>query len=152
MKTKLDIASAIGRWTKNQFNFRASFYTGRGVNNGDLNSMMLEKIYQGLRVEVSQEVATNFAKFVDKLKDLSASAFIQAFEQFWEGGCQDTNFQQRTGTSNEITGHGHVRDFEAIALLGAALGGQRMNVEETERQSRFLKSTFIEIHRDEIKK
>lgn len=45
MDTQIDIRSAVGQWTKDQLVMRASYYTGRNPNNGDLNSMMLELIY-----------------------------------------------------------------------------------------------------------
>lgn len=153
MQNTIDIAEAVGRWTRHKFNFRASFYTGHGVVSSDLNSAILEMIYQGLKTEVGQEVATNFAKFVNNLKDLSASAFIQAFEQFWYGGCKDTDFKQRPGTGNQVTGHGSEVEVEALVLVAEALfGGRRMSLEETERASRSIKQQFILEHKDEVGK
>src|SRR3989338_2371038 len=76
-------APFVNQWTKGKFNFRASFYTGRDPNSGDLNSSILEDIYQGIRKEFGDQKAKNFARFVATLGDLSASAFIQAFENFW---------------------------------------------------------------------
>ena len=150
MQQDINIAAAVGKWTRGRLNFRSSFYTGRGVTTGDLNSSMLEQIYQGLKADVGQKEATNFAKFVWKLKDLSASAFIQALEQFWHEGCPDQSPEQRAGTGNEMTAHGEDRYTEAFALIGQAFGGRRASAEEIEQQSLSLKMSFCRNHEKEL--
>lgn len=107
-------------------------------------------IYQGLKAEVGQEAATNFAKFVNWLEDLSASAFIQAFEEFWYNGCKDVNFRQRVGTGNQISGRGEEMYGEGFALIGAALGRSLMGPEETARASPAINRQFVLDHRKEI--
>jgi hypothetical protein len=144
-----DIKSAIGRWTKDRFVLRSSFYTGRGVNAGDLNSEMLENIYQGLKADVSQDAATNFAKFVNGLTDLSASAFIQAFERFWYGGCQKTEISQGDHDGNRLTGRGDALIGEGLALIANALGGRRSSQTEIEAGSQQIKSSFLMHHQEE---
>jgi hypothetical protein len=147
-----DIASAVGRWCKRQFVLRSSYYTGRGVNQGDLNSEFLEMIYQGLKAEVGQEAATNFAKFVHNLKDLTASGFIIAFEQFWYSGCRDTNVSLSSGVSNQLSGRGDQLLGEGFALIGSVLGGGLSSPKEIERESQSVKRWFIFYHGKEIEK
>lgn len=148
----IDIQSSVSRWCKNQFILRASFYTGRGVNNGDLNSRYMEMIYQGLKTEVCQAAATNFAKFTNQLKDLTASAFIQAFEEFWYGGCQVTDANQRKGTGYQISGRGdNEKMTEAFVLFANAFGGRQATIEEVEQDSVHIKSEFVHKHQNEIR-
>ncbi|MDP3954502.1 MAG: hypothetical protein Q8Q06_03755 [bacterium] len=147
----IEINSAIRGWTKGKLNPRSSFYTGRGPNIGDLNSWMLEAIYQGIKTEVGEGPARNFVQFVYDLKDLSASAFLQAFEQFWYGGCEVTTEPQREGTGNQLTGHDEDELFaEGWGLIGHALGGSRLSQDKVEALSCSLKLEFIEKHKKEI--
>jgi hypothetical protein len=99
-----DLKWAVNRWTNSQLNFRASFYTGCSPSYSYLNSMILEKMYRGIKNDVSEEAATNFARFVARLKDLSPSAFIQAFERFLAHDCKDIEVSQKVGSSNYLTG------------------------------------------------
>lgn len=150
MKTAIDIRSAMSLWCKGQFNFRASFYTGRGVNLGDLNSRYLEMIYQGLKAEVGQEEATNFVRFVNNLRDLIASGFIQAFEYFWGSGCQEVNVSAEPGLGNQMSSRGDNRFAEGFAMIAMALGGGLQSPKEIESQSVSVKRDFIHAHRAEI--
>lgn len=145
----LDIQSAVTEWCDRRFNFRASFYTGRGVNLGDLNSTYLEMIYQGLKTDVGQEAATNFVNFVDNLKDLSASGFIQAFERFWWSGCTDTYISLPAGVGNQLTGRGDALIGEGFALIAAGMGGGLPSPEVIEAQSRHVKAEFLKLHKSE---
>ncbi len=147
MKTTIDLASAIREWTNGQLLFRASYYTGRGVMPGDLSAKMLEGIYQGLKRDVGQQEATNFARFVARLKDLSASAFIHAFERFWHCDCRDVEIQ---ADGNQITGRGRQAEVEAFVLIANALGGSRMSASEIESASLGLKMSFLQDHKAEI--
>lgn len=150
--SSIDIKSAVPRWCKDQFILRASFYTGRGVNSGDLNSKYLERIYQGIKAEICEAAAINFARFVNHLKDLTASAFIQAFEEFWHNGCKDIDFRQRKGTGYEITGRSDAEKMaEGFVLIASAFGGSKATVEEIESQSRNIKAEFVREHKKEIR-
>ncbi len=148
-----DIKLAIDRWTKGRLTLRSSFYTGRDPSASDLNSTMLEGIYQGIKAEVGQTEAINFAKFVANLKDLSASAFIQAFELFWYGGCvnlKETVVTQRERSGHQLTGRDKELFAEGFALIGAALSGSMMSASQIEQASRSIKSQFVFNHKDEI--
>jgi len=150
LKTEIDLRSAVGEWTKHKFNFRSSFYTGRGSNSGDLDSSILEMIYQGLKRDVGVLEAANFAKFVNHLTDLSASAFIQAFEQFWATGCGVPSEPQRKGTGNQLTGRDEEQIFEGLALIGSALGGPQLSPAMEAMLSQSIKAKFVYDHKEEI--
>ena len=142
-----DLKSAVDRWTKSKLNFRSSFYTGRGPISCDLDSMMLEGIYRGIKNEVGEQEATNFVNFIDNLKDMSASAFIQAFQKFFYGGLSETNIQ---GNSRELSGTSQDELFsEGMALIAHSLGDQP-NPDEMERASYSIKAVFLRDHEDEL--
>lgn len=150
MKTVTDISDAVSRWCKGQFILRASYYTGRGVNLGDLNSRYLEMIHRGLKKEVGSREASNFVKFVNNCRDLTASGFIQAFEYFWASGCEDVGVRVGPGTGNKLSGRGNELYGEGLALIAAALGGGLQSPEKIERESVSVKEEFLRNHRDEL--
>jgi hypothetical protein len=143
---KFNIDRAVSKWTNRRFGMDSHAYTGRDPSEGDLNSVILEQIYQGLKAEVGQREAGNFAKFVANLTDLSASAFIQAFQRFWWSGCRETNIVQPEGSAWDLTGGG---TDEAIALLGAFMHG-RMPRQEVLQTSQRIKAKFVADHAAEI--
>jgi hypothetical protein len=149
LKTEIDVYSAVGRWTKGQFLFRSSYYTGRGVSSSDLNSAMLEGFYQGIKTEVGVQEAANFVKFVDSLNDLSASAFIQAFGSFWHSECKITAFAQGDRDGDRLTGNGDELFAESLALMAGALGGRRASPMEIQAASCRIKQEFLMTHKDE---
>lgn len=132
------------RWTNGRFVLRAGDYTARPP--GDVDAPLLEQIYRGLKAEVGAKEAGNFVAWVSNLPDLSASAFIQSFEQFWASECSDTDPHQREGTSYELQGHGDV-----FALMASAFNGPRLDHSYIVSQSRRLKQPFLDRHPGEIK-
>jgi hypothetical protein len=140
---KINLEEAIPRWTKKAFILRSSYYTGRNPSEGDLNSVMLEGIYNGIKKEVGQKEATNFVKFVENLTDLSASAFIQAFERFWRSDCTNFNQIQPEGSGNQLTGQGDQLLTEGFGVLANALSGRRVSPETIRLDSRRIKAPFI---------
>ena len=64
---------------------RPEYYSGRGANTGDLNSKMLEGIYQGILKEFGKSAANNYVKMVADIKVLSATTFLQElYELFYK--------------------------------------------------------------------
>src|SRR5690348_10331081 len=84
-------AEAILKWCRGRLNPRSGYYAGRGVKTGDLNADMLEDIFDGIAKDFSPQHAEVFVKFVEKLKDMSATAFLVAFEYFFGRGCADAD-------------------------------------------------------------
>lgn len=146
----LDVALAVKKWTGGQLVFRSSYYTGRGPKFSDLNSDMLEGIYLGLRSEVGQQEAMNFVNFVDNLHDLSASAFIQAFERFWMLECKQSEILQPEGSGDQITGRGDERYTEGFVLIAEALSGNLKSPNAIRSESLAIKAPFLKQHRAEI--
>lgn len=143
--------NSVHSWVNGKFTLRSGFYAGRGVNSGDLNSKILEMFYQGIKRDLGDHIATNFVRFANKLRDLSASAFIVAFEQFWANDCTVTDIAQQSEDRNQLSGHGDALIGEAFGLIGAILGGGNSQSDaEIKVQSFFLKREFIASHKEEI--
>ena len=88
---------ARGHWT-NSFIFEAGYYSGRGQNAGDLNERTLKQIQAGLAKDFSEVVARDlFPVFLNKLPDLSASAFITQMDR-WAATGWDPDFEPTTDT------------------------------------------------------
>ena len=62
-------------------NPRAEYYSGRGVNTGDLNAEHLAMIFNKLCV-LDKEYALEFVKMVNDMKTLGATEFIESFYLF----------------------------------------------------------------------
>lgn len=54
------------------------YYSGRSATLSDLNSEILEKIYQGIRANYGEDAGNNFIQMVDEMERLSATAFLQS--------------------------------------------------------------------------
>lgn len=74
-----DLASRI--LTTSGLNDRASFYSGRGVNYGDLSDKNLEEIFRKL-LKIDLDYAMNFIDMVRQMKTLGATEFINSFKRF----------------------------------------------------------------------
>jgi hypothetical protein len=125
-------------------------YAGRGPTESDLNSKMLDSIYFGVKNYQGDRAANMFVRFVNNLEDLSASAFIVAFENFWRLDCSVPTIGQDKARDNEPTGSPETMKSQSFALLAQSLTGQRMNADETRRRSQKIKADFIRDHANEI--
>ncbi len=74
--SKRDLASNI--LLTSGLNDRASYYSGRGVNYGDLNEENLVSIFSKL-LKLDVNYATNFVEMICKMKTLGATEFIDSF-------------------------------------------------------------------------
>ncbi len=140
-----NLKELVLHWTNRQFLMRSGYYAGRGPLYCDLNSKMLEEMYAGLKKDVGKEAASNFACFVNTLEDLSASAFIVAFEAFWENDCKIVKFEQRPEDGDRYESHEEAFGFLAVALTRGAPDERRAKAASWE-----IKSDFIRNHKKEI--
>lgn len=146
----LDLNSING-WTKGRFAMRSGYYAGRGPNRGDLDSRILEMLYQGVKHEAGGETAANFVRFVNKLEDLSASSFIVAFERF---AAEDGKVVDVTQCLEDriALDSGPNRDLQALVVIAGMLGGRERSPEGDLRVSNDIKAEFIRDHLREIPK
>ncbi len=145
-----NLAEAGNQWVDGIFIFRSGYYIERPPSESDLSSNILEMIYRGLKKDIGQKAARNFVRFVDQLRDLSASSFIIALEQFWGNGCNDTVVNQSSSDRNRLDGRGLALHVESSALIAQTAGGCQISEEEIASCSRRIKQGFINSHRDEL--
>lgn len=148
----LPVAEAAHPWLDGRFVMRSGFYAGRGPMRGDLNEVILEMFYAGILRDVGKKEAKNFVRFVNNLDDLSASAFIVAFERFWSTGCQEVKVEQDPEDGNALSGHGVGLQAEALGLIGATMFGRRRSPGQELAESNSIKAQFIAKHLEEIPK
>ncbi len=161
----IDIREAVPRWTENRLTMRPGYYAGREPTTSDLDSWRLERIYQGLKHEVSQEASTNFVRFVLHLKDMSATSFLYAFEQFAQSNFERIHIAQKPEDRNIIDSrNGDINEMhgQAFALLANALcegrqksaldgrGGRLVQEQLIENKSWNIKADFLHKHMQEI--
>ena len=145
----MNLRNLVSNWTSGRFMLESGYYSGRPPSESDLNSEMLEGIYAGMKAEFGEHVASNFVRFVAKLRDLSASSFIVAFERFARNGWKEINITQLKGDRTELSAHGDALYGQAMGLLGMMLGNQVGEAEISSR-SRAIKSKFVSKHMSEL--
>jgi len=67
----------------NRMSTRPEYYSGRGAILCDLDSKILEGIYQGILKEFGKNAAKNFLKMVADIKVLSATTFLEELYQLY---------------------------------------------------------------------
>lgn len=144
-----NLSELVHKWTGGMFLLRSGYYAGRPPSEGDLGSKHLEMLYQGIKSDVGGEEATNFARFVNKLNDLSASAFIVAFEQFWAHDCKTIDISQTAADGMRLDARGSALEAQGFGAIMSRMAG---GVDDGERQRRSgeVKAQFIQDHYDEI--
>ncbi len=137
-------------WTKGRFVMDSGYYAGRGPTQSDLNSPLLEMFYSGIKKDIGTEAAVNFVRFVNNLSDLSASAFIVAFERFAANDCKVVEIAQQKGDDTRLTGHGAALEAQAFAVIASALTGPKRSEAELRLAHENIKCEFIRKHQKEI--
>lgn len=149
--SEMSAADCVRNWVDGTFTLRSGFYSGRGVNAGDLNDRILEMFYQGLKKDFGDDSAANFVRFVNKLNDLSASAFIVAFERFWAHDCTVIDIAQERSDRVQLSAHGDALFAEALgAIAGILSGGDKLSDEQVRAESFSIKLAFILRHAKEV--
>jgi hypothetical protein len=86
----------------NNMSTRPEYYSGRGAITCDLNSKILEGIYQGIKKEFGENSAKNFVKMVADIKVISATTFLEELYVLFQNGWKYRNkrkSQQASGIS-----------------------------------------------------
>lgn len=84
-------------------NARSSYYSGRGVNYGDLNDSHLAAIYKKLLV-LDKNYAENYVWLVDNIRTLGATEFIDSFINLGHAGFDYTKFDVRSNSNISLDG------------------------------------------------
>lgn len=113
---------AIEAWCNGRLLARSGYYAGRGPKRSDLNEDHLDTIYEGIKKDYSPEHAECFLEFVEGMTDLSATAFLVAFEYFVGSGCADPKcYTQSAGDQFQVDGRDQVRDMQAQCAVMEAM-------------------------------
>ncbi len=145
----IDIDTAIGIWTENRMSNRSGYYAGRGSLTCDLNSDLLERIYQGIKKDVGEEEAKNFVQMVDALEDMSATAFIVAFRQFGYNkfqGIVEQHEDDDIALSAQLHGDDTVNEGMSVLIQALANRSNRSSFFEHNN----IKANFIRSHSSEL--
>jgi len=106
------LAVAVQSFTNGSFTMDRRKYVSRLPYAGDLNSVALENIYTGIKINFGELAATNFVKMVNNLQNLSARSFGLALREFWETGCSITKATEyNIGDVEMLEGHEAGYDF-----------------------------------------
>lgn len=119
---------------------RASYYSGRGVNYGDLNDNNLIAIFNKL-LKIDIDYAINFVDMVQKMKTLGATEFIKSFKNLaindFKIDCitfDDSNFS--------LDGvYGEARDNIAFISIFSAMNQKNDNYQTI--ASKRMKASFM---------
>lgn len=150
---RLDLKSSIEEWTAGTipggFELRSGYYAGRPPSQGDINTEVLEGIYEGLARDVSHVAAVNFVLLVNSLDDMSASSFVVAFERFAHNDFSQKPVAQSKKDRDRIDAHGDEAIPQAMGLMGMVIGG-RPDESEIRKLSDKVKGEFLARHSEEI--
>lgn len=143
------ISDLVYTWTNGTFCMRSGYYAGRPPSEGDLGSKHLEMLYQGILKDAGATEATNFVRFVNKLDDLAASAFIVAFEQFWAKDCKVIDIGQNRGDRMRLDARGDALVAQGFGAIMSAMADKGSGA-DNRYMSNEVKSKFIKDHQAEI--
>lgn len=133
-----DIAKQI--LSTSGLNSRSSFYSGRGVNRGDLNERNLFAIFKKL-YNLDESYATNFIEMVRRMKTLGATEFINSFMNFAASGFK-FNSSSIEGSNVSFNGvYGAERDLLAYTAVKTTFSSGR-DKEHDIMVSEQMKDTF----------
>ncbi len=119
----------------------ASYYSGRGVNYGDLSENNLVAIFSKL-LKVDMDYGMNFVDMVRQMKTLGATEFINSFMRFAANGFK-SNTQNIEDSNVSLDGvYGNARDTVAFISIFSAMN--RGNDQEYQiRASEQMKDSFM---------
>ncbi len=135
-----------------------SYYSNRGNNTDDLNSVHLEGVYTGIKTEIGAEAAKSFVQMVEKMTDdASASTFLTAMKRLEQSGWRMTKSvvpESQTETFADTIATIMERDGRKASFSASADGFLQMmtGMYSKPRPGDGLKITedFLKNHTDEM--
>lgn len=120
---------------------RASFYSGRGVNYGDLNEENLIAIF-GKLLKLDQSYAIEFVKMIKQMKTLGATEFINSFMNFAASDFKSKHLKNEDSNISFVGLYGQARDNAAFASIISAVSSEN-DMEYQIIASEGMKHSFI---------
>ena len=119
---------------------RASYYSGRGVNYGDLNEENLVSIFEKL-LKIDVEYAFNFVQMVQNMKTLGATEFITSFKGFAANGFKNKDYNISESNVSLDGVYDDERFVVALASFGSLFDSHSENMQVN--MSNNIKRNFI---------
>jgi len=80
------VVQIIHGYTDGRMSARPEYYSGRGVNTGDLNHKHLLMIHTGIKKELGDDQAAAFVEMLQVLEDMSATGFLNSLYRLEANG------------------------------------------------------------------
>ena len=137
----------IIKYGKGRLSPRPEYYSGRGATLSDLNSDMLEMVYEGVKAEAGDEAAKQFVQLVADFDKLSATAFLNDFYGFWYRGCVHVSRKHSTMDELDVGPDDGHREVVGMGAMLSAMSGM-IDCDETSS----IRGPFLQKHRGEYKR
>ena len=132
------------------FHMRSGYYAGRPPSRGDINTAVLEGIYDGIKSEVGKSQARNFVIFVSSLEDMSGSSFVVALQKFLQSGCKSTTITQKASDRVAIDARGDAAQAQAFGAIASVMSSGAQSEGEVCAASWDVKFEFLQNHWNEV--
>lgn len=138
---KMDARAIVHNWAG--MVARPEYTSGRGATTSDLNSTQLEQIYEGVKQNVGQEAATNFAQMVADLTELSATGFLLSLYDLEASGWRWVH-QKKKPVNIALDGRDDELVLSGMCTIFSAFG--RGDRDDTP----FIRASFLRNHEKEL--
>lgn len=138
---KPSVRQIIHGYTDGRLSSRPEYYSGRGVNRGDLNGNHIKMVHDGVKKELGDDAAKALVAMVRILKDMSATGFLTSLYRLEQMGWKfnEKAFNQSgdgISATDEIT---------AMCSVLAIMGRGNSDPEMDEMFSRQIANEFLEL-------
>lgn len=136
---KPSVRQIIHGYTDGRLSARPEYYSGRGVNRGDLNGNHIKMVYDGIVKELGKEAGDALIEMVRVLTDMSATGFLTSLYRLEQAGWKfDAKMFNQAGdgicATDEIT---------AFCSVMSVMSRGNPDSDFTEFQSRQISNEFM---------
>jgi hypothetical protein len=127
----------------NGMSTRPEYYSGRGATLSDLNSQILQGIYDGISKEFGEDADENYVKMVADIKVLSATTFLQELYNLERNGWKYTEKQKHAdGIAIPKNKDGEYDEISTLHGLISVVGTMSNNRDDTG----IIRGSFLASH------
>ncbi|MGB4056517.1 MAG: hypothetical protein WBK77_00335 [Alphaproteobacteria bacterium] len=148
----------VYKYGQRKLSARPEYYAGRGNNHGDLNSDLIEMVYDGIQTEVGSDAAKAFVNMVSRMTDdASATTFLVSLYRLERN---DWKFKSETVVKNsgeslaesimelERSGNPHSEIVGIFGIISLVSGGGAKTISPGAGFS--IIGEFLSRHKDEL--
>ena len=126
---------------------RPEFYSGYGIDTGNLNSNKLERIHEGIKKYYGDREAKEFVKFVTKIPVMSATVFLTNLYDFVRNGF---NSNKVTFDESDIAtprGEGSIMNLFAVLATASqrADKSSKKKLTKEEREHEEIRNHYMRV-------